>query len=116
MVAALNLLTCTVLDCCLCANDNFDLCQACYSNGSRCLSPSHDMALLQPAMNQDLSPETPIINLYPNWENETVQFVTRSQLSGGKYTLFGCDHCGEAIRQGNCYRKFPPTAFKGPCN
>ncbi|KAK1709980.1 uncharacterized protein BDZ83DRAFT_735456, partial [Colletotrichum acutatum] len=92
--------------CCLCASDDFDLCQACYSKGSRCLSASHDMTLLQLATNQDLSSEMPIVNLYPNWKHEAIEFVTRSQLSGGEYTLFGCDHCGEAIRQGNCYHCF----------
>ncbi|KAK1526695.1 hypothetical protein CPAR01_13223 [Colletotrichum paranaense] len=70
-------------------HDNFDLCQACYSKGSRCLSASHDMTLLQLATNQDLSPERPIVKLYSNWEPEAVEFITRSQLSGGEYTLFG---------------------------
>lgn len=33
------------LDCCKCSSDDYDLCQACYDIGKRCMNPKHSMRL-----------------------------------------------------------------------
>lgn len=82
-------------DCCLCSNDNFDLCHACYKKGARCQIPTKHPLMLQ------LMGTGMILDSFscpcPNRKN-----MTATQMQGGY-----CSICKETFGKAYLWRESP---------
>ena len=80
------------VDCCECKNDDFDLCDCCYEEGSRCMCRETRLRQLQFAWDGNLFP--------PQRREASVRFKTLA-----KVKKMACDICGIPITQGRFFSK-----------